>query len=229
MKRSAITLLSGGLDSTTATAMALGDYEVGLAITFDYSQRAVAKEIDAARSFCLKFGIEHKVINLPWLADITKTALVDSGILLPESSPDSLDSKAMERARAVWVPNRNGVFIAIAASIAESRGCNSIVAGFNIEEARTFPDNSQTFIDASNEALKLSTLNTVSIVSPTAAMTKEEIARRFVALDLDPAKFWCCYDGGEKLCGCCESCARTIRAFQTAGGWEMIAARFKDR
>ncbi|MFH1830485.1 MAG: 7-cyano-7-deazaguanine synthase QueC [Pseudomonadota bacterium] len=222
----AISLLSGGLDSIVATGLAMHTYDVTCALTFDYSQRANLREAETAARFCDKFSIEHRIVKLPWLASWTKTALVDKMANLPTVLPEGLESEAENRARQVWVPNRNGAFIAIAASLAEFLGAGTIIAGFNAEEAATFPDNSAEFVNATNAALALSTLNKVRLESPTLHMTKTEIAKGLLSLRLEPDSFWCCYEGGEKLCGVCESCARTIRAFKEMRGWEAIEHRF---
>lgn len=225
-KRKSVALLSGGLDSVTATAMFYREGKISLALTFDYGQRASIREIKTACVFCSEFGIEHKVISLPWFLEITSTALVNKSNPLPNVKAENVDKDADENALAVWVPNRNGVFISTAAAFAEARGIGTVIAGFNAEEAKTFPDNSEEFVDAENESLKISTRGTVKIESPVLRMTKAEIAKKFVSLGLNANNFWCCYDGGDKLCGKCESCARTIRAFKNAGAWDMIKRRF---
>lgn len=226
-KQKSVSLLSGGLDSTVATAMFLRGGNVLLALTFDYGQRAAVDEIGVSRALCLKFGIEHKVIPLPWLKEITNTALVNSSKPLPSVNAETVDNDARENASAVWVPNRNSIFISIAAAFAEAGGADTIIAGFNAEEAETFPDNSKEFVNAENESLKISTFGRVRIESPVLEMTKEEIAKNFVSLELDANNFWCCYDKGSKFCGRCESCARTIRAFRKIGAWEMVKGRFE--
>jgi 7-cyano-7-deazaguanine synthase len=228
-KGKAITLLSGGLDSIVATRLAMSSTEVVAALTFDYGQRAYAREAEIAERACEELGIEFRSIELPWLAEWTDTALVDRDEELPKTSPDKLDEDADERARNVWVPNRNGSFVAVAAAFAESTKTNSIIMGLNAEEAKTFPDNSEDFLKATNDALALSTLAKVRLASPTIAMTKTEIVGEFMKLDIDPTLFWCCYEGGKRLCGRCESCARTIRAFNAAGGWELISERFESK
>ncbi|MFH0799039.1 MAG: 7-cyano-7-deazaguanine synthase QueC [Pseudomonadota bacterium] len=226
-RRKAVSLLSGGLDSNVATLLAMNEFDVSLAITFDYGQRAAPREIETARSLCEKLKIEHKTIDLPWLGDATPTALVNRVKPIPSTRPELLEDGADARAAKVWVPNRNGVFIATAAAFAESLDLNLIIAGFNAEEAKTFSDNSAAFVAAANAALRLSTRSGVSISGPLIKMGKVEIAERFVALNMDPEMFWCCYDGGEKMCGLCESCARTIRAFRDIGAWELISRRFE--
>jgi 7-cyano-7-deazaguanine synthase len=228
-KPTAIALLSGGLDSIVATRLAMEQTDVVAALTFDYGQRAYAREGEIAERACEEWGIEFRSIELPWLAEWTDTALVARGESLPEISPDKLDVGADDRARRVWVPNRNGSFVAVAAAFAESTSTDSIVMGLNAEEAAAFPDNSEAFLKATNEALALSTLKGVRLESPTVGMTKSEIAREFMRLDIDPGLFWCCYEGGESLCGRCESCARAIRAFKAAGGWDLVSHRFESK
>ncbi len=226
MRERAIALHSGGLDSCVAVALAMQSCDVALALTFDYGQRAAAREKEAAAAFCRERSIEHRSIALPWLAELGKSPLTHKDAKLPVVEPKNLESNSHERAEAVWVPNRNGLFIAIAASFAEGMEAKHVIAGFNREEAATFPDNGIEFIDATEGALCFSTLNKVKILCPTKDMDKKAIAREFVGLKLGPHSFWCCYEGGERLCGVCESCARTIRAFRAAGGWDFVSGRF---
>jgi 7-cyano-7-deazaguanine synthase len=225
----AITLLSGGLDSIVATRLAMEKMDVVAALTFDYGQRAYAREGEIAEHACEEWGIEFRSIELPWLAEWTDTALVARGEKLPEISPENVDEGAEERAKRVWVPNRNGSFVAVAAAFAESTSTDSLIMGLNAEEAAAFPDNSEDFLRATNEALKLSTLKGVRLESPTVGMTKAEIAQEFMRLDIDPGLFWCCYEGGKDLCGRCESCARAIRAFKAVGGWDLVSERFESK
>src|SRR6185295_12937838 len=121
----AVVLLSGGLDSTVALKAARDAGGGALALTFDYGQRAARREIEASRAIAGRLGVEHRTIEAPWLAEITRTALVDPSADVPLPSPADLDSpRARETARKVWVPNRNGVFVNVAAAFAESRGAD---------------------------------------------------------------------------------------------------------
>jgi 7-cyano-7-deazaguanine synthase len=202
----AVALLSGGLDSTVAFAIRARD--AVLALTVDYGQRAARREIAAARITARRYRVPHRVIRLPWLSG---GALTDRKIRLP--SPD-LDrpAQAKSSSAAVWVPNRNGVFIAVAAAFAERLGAGRIVVGFNREEAETFADNSTPFLLASNRALRFSTRNRVRVESPTKNWDKRQIVleaeRRKIALDA----VWPCYEGGRRWCRKCESCLRGLRA-----------------
>jgi 7-cyano-7-deazaguanine synthase len=199
--------------------MALQETEVVFCLTFDYGQRSAPKEKESAAVLADHYGVEHRVLKLAFLKDITKTALVACDRDIPEPVPGDLDNdiKSSATAESVWVPNRNGLFINIAAAFAEAYGCNIIVTGFNREEAVTFPDNSAEFVCAVNSALSYSTLNKVKLVSYTQALDKTEIVKQGMELGLPFQYIWSCYRGEEKMCGRCESCRRLGRAVNAAG------------
>ncbi len=216
---SSIVLLSGGLDSTVSLSQALREGEVSLCLTFDYGQRARLKEISAAAEIAGHYRLKHRVIVLPFLKEITATSLVSREADIPEPGDDDFrrPEKMAETAGAVWVPNRNGVFINIAASFAEAMDSGQIVTGFNAEEAQTFPDNSREFLIACNQALSLSTLKKVRVLSYTQMLDKTGIVRLGRRLGAPLQYVWPCYHGGEKICGRCESCRRYLRALKEAG------------
>jgi 7-cyano-7-deazaguanine synthase len=222
-----IVLLSGGLDSTVSFRWAYLETELALALTFDYGQRAARREIESAARMCRAHDVEHRAIKLEWLAEITHTALVRKGEELPELLPSQLDDleAAGRTAKAVWVPNRNGVFINIAASFAESIGCDLVVVGFNAEEMRTFPDNSPQFVEAINRSLGFSTLSGVKVVSPTQDLTKVEIVRMGRRIGAPLEMVWSCYESGGEHCWRCESCLRLRRALTRADSWEWFLER----
>ncbi len=214
-----ISLLSGGLDSVVATTVAAQEAAVELALTADYGQRAAEAEIRAARDVCSHLGVNHRIIELPWLGEITGTALVSTASDLPQLETDELnDAEATgASAEAVWVPNRNGVLINIAAAFAESLGCDAVVCGFNAEEAQTFPDNTPEFAAAATEALAFSTRSKVRVWSPTQELTKAEIVALGRRLEAPLDLVWSCYQAGPEPCGTCESCLRFRRAMGEAG------------
>ncbi|ODA40579.1 7-cyano-7-deazaguanine synthase QueC [Desulfosporosinus sp. BG] len=210
-----IALLSGGLDSTLAVALYLEKAGINLALTFDYGQRANEKEVSAARRIADYYNIPHKVIALPFLQEQTHSALVNRSEDLPLLKSDELDdlSRAQLSAHQVWVPNRNGLFMNIAAVYAENLGEPAeLITGFNQEEAATFPDNSLEFIGAMNRCLSYSTQEKVTVVSPTSTLTKTEIVREGLRLKVPFEDIWSCYESKETICGQCESCQRLKRA-----------------
>ncbi|MBP7211629.1 7-cyano-7-deazaguanine synthase QueC [bacterium] len=213
MNRKAIILMSGGLDSLVSLGLSKNEYNITLGLTFDYGQKAVTKEVEAAAKICDYYKIEHRVIVLDWLRDITKTSLV-SGKDLPTPSESDLNSEEFTKnsAKAVWVPNRNGVFLNIAGCFADSFDFTHIIFGANREEGATFPDNTQDFIDNVNREFEYSTLNKPKVVAPLINLNKNDIVKsateRAVPLNLTRS----CYLSEEKNCGKCESCMRLKHA-----------------
>ena len=217
-----VVMLSGGLDSTVNFQRSLDGGDVAVALTFDYGQRSARREREAAALMCRRSRVRHRVVRLPWLAEITTSALVSPGRALPHPPPRKLDDPAAARrsAERVWVPNRNGVFLAIAAAWAEALGAREVVAGFNAEEAATFPDNSEEFVREFNRGLRLSTRNRVRVRSYTLRRDKAGILRMGMRIGAPLDLVWCCYDGGRRLCGRCESCLRFLRAVEQTGQME---------
>src|SRR5579859_3472860 len=205
-KLKGVAVLSGGLDSTVSLAAATREIDVVLALTFDYGQRAAQRERAASRAIARHYRIPHRVIAIPWLTALTSTALVNRRASLP------LREMSERSAKAVWVPNRNGVMIEIAAAHAESLGAERLITGFNKEEAVTFPDNSPAYVGAINYALSYSTANGVRVVSFTGNLDKKGIVRLGRRLDAPLKHIWPCYQGGKRWCGECESCLRSLRA-----------------
>ncbi len=215
-KPKAISVLSGGLDSTVATGYYSDKYKIH-AITFNYGQRSARMEIDSSKAICKKLGVEHTVIELPWLKKLGKSALT-SDAEIPELKADELDNKQIcdETARKVWVPGRNVVFTAIATSFAEAEEAKIIIVGWDLEEAVTFPDNSKEFLDAFNKVLEIGTLDGVQIKAPVINMNKDEIVKMGSKLNVPMNLSYSCYMGKEEHCGACESCMRRKRAFKEA-------------
>jgi 7-cyano-7-deazaguanine synthase len=197
----AVALLSGGLDSTVSTLLALSRLKIELALTFDYGQKAAENEKMAAKWFCEKYGIKHQIIQLPFMLEMKSGIIEDSGM--------EVDSP--------WVPNRNGLFINIAACYAENLHASRIVCGFNRDEGMDFPDNTSEFVDAVNSSLYFSTLNHVQVISLVQEMDKAEIVTTALTLGLDFSKLWSCYQPGYKPCGTCPSCIRNQQAFEKVG------------
>ena len=216
-KPKAISVLSGGLDSTVATAYYTEKYEIH-AITFNYGQRSAQMEIKSSKAICEELCIEHTVIELPWLKKLGKSALTSNNSV-PELKADQLDNKEIcdETARKVWVPGRNVVFTAIATSFAEAEDAEIIIVGWDLEEAVTFPDNSKEFLDAFNNVLKIGTLDGVEIKAPAINLNKDEIVKLGAEINAPMNLSYSCYMGENGPCGVCESCMRRKRAFEEAG------------
>ena len=204
----AIILLSGGLDSLVALGVSKksSDYNVELALTFDYGQKSVEKEIEASRRICEYYGIKHEVIKLDWLKNITKTALVS------EQEVPKNGFSTTKSAESVWVPNRNALFLNIAACYCDSFGYNRILFGANKEEAGTFPDNTEEFRANVSELFKSSTLVKPQVVAPLINYNKSDIVRIAVEGSMPLDLVMSCYNSIDKHCGKCESCYHLKKA-----------------
>lgn len=217
-----IILLSGGLDSLVSLGISKQEYNISLALTFDYGQKSARQEIEASKTICEYYSIEHKIIKLDWLKNITHTALVSD-----KNVPTGAELKNPEQsAKSVWVPNRNGLFLNIAGSFADGDGYDYILIGANKEEGETFPDNTQDFIDRVNSVFKYSTRQQPMVVAPLINCNKNDIVKlaleRHVPLELTRS----CYQNAEKNCGICESCTRLKRALINNNAFEYIKLLF---
>lgn len=217
-KPKAISVLSGGLDSTVATSFLNDEFEIH-ALTFDYGQRSAQIEIKASKRICKHLGIKHTVIDLPWLGNLGKSSLTVHDDEVPQLKRDKLDDKKTcdETARKVWVPGRNVVFTAIATAFAEAEDAKIIIVGWDLEEAATFPDNSRKFLEAFNKTLKIGTLDEIQIEAPVIDMDKKEIVKIGKKVNAPMEISYSCYMGEKEHCGVCESCMRRKRAFEMSG------------
>jgi 7-cyano-7-deazaguanine synthase len=183
-------------------------------LTFDYGQKAHSVEVEYATKICSVYRVRHKVITLPWYTGFVGALTTDTR--LPQLNSQLIEDMDLTRqtAKQVWVPARNAVFLSIAAAFCENYGYETIVVGFNKEEAVTFPDNSANFVASFNRALAYATSKKVKVSAPLIEYDKAEI----VALGLDigaPLEWsWSCYDAQDTPCHVCESCLRRSRAFE---------------
>lgn len=227
MKNNAILLLSGGLDSVVSLAFLKDTYSDILSLTFNYGQKSFLAEKEASEKIAKFYNIKHEVIDLDWLSKISTSALnTDNDV--PNLAKSDLNSIAVTQnsAKSVWVPNRNGLFVNIAACYAESFGYDSIIIGANKEEAATFKDNSIDFINAINNSLKNSTNSTVKLVAPLVELSKIDIIKKAIELNVPFEFIHSCYISNEKHCGKCESCLRLLRALEENQALDLIKIIF---
>lgn len=233
MNTTAIALLSAGLDSTVSLALALeAGLKVRQALCFDYGQRAAPMEKQAAQALAAHYGLSLEIITLPWLKAITHTALVSEDTqAIPTVTLSQLDQVAtvtLASARQVWVPNRNGLIINIAAAFADVFGDRVILTGFNAEEAVTFPDNTPQFSQAITHSLAFSTQVQPEVCSFVQSLGKIEIFQEALRLAVPLEWIWSCYREGPLHCGRCESCSRLWRAAAAHRQLDRIQAKFQE-
>ena len=212
--KNAIVLLSAGLDSTVNCYLAKKDYKNITALYFDYGQKASKRELAQASQITKELQIPFQSLTLPWLKKLSDSALTCASTNVPKNIDINDINATQKSAQAVWVPNRNAIFIHIAVAFAKEKSTD-IIVGFNKEEAMTFPDNSTEFVQSINNTLHLSTFSQIQVKSYTLQMHKKEIVQLGKNIGVDFDLIWSCYEGGEEPCGVCESCLRSKAAFES--------------
>jgi 7-cyano-7-deazaguanine synthase len=226
--KSCVVLFSGGLDSTTALAWALGRYDNVHALTFDYGQRHRV-EVGLARKAARRLGVPHSVLRVD-LRQIGGSALTDPAIPLPRSSrclPASPPGPP-----PTYVPFRNGIFLALAAAWAETRGLRDLVCGFHVADSPDYPDTTRDFVKAMEKAVQAGTKAAfggprVRILAPLLGLDKPDIIRLGLRLGADYSCSVSCYAGAERPCGTCSSCRFRARAWKAVGREDPLIARLR--
>jgi len=214
MKR-AVILLSGGLDSVTALAIAKQDGYECYTLSFDYGQRHDA-ELVASERLSKQIGAkEHKVISID-LRAIGGSALTDSDIDVPEEQHEGIP--------VTYVPARNTVFLSIALGWAEVLNAESIYIGINAVDYSGYPDCRPEFVEAFEKLANVATKvgvegNKLQIKTPLMTMSKADIIKQGTALGIDYSQTISCYQADEqgRACGLCDSCHFRKEGFQQAG------------
>lgn len=208
MKKGVI-IVSGGMDSITLLYNRAKEIE--LAVTFDYGSNHNKREIEYAAYHCKQLGIEHIIIPLEFMHQYFKSSLLNGAEAIPEGH------YAAENMKSTVVPFRNGIMLAIACGLAESRDLDYVFIANHAGDHAIYPDCRATFIESMNEAMAYGTYNNVNIVAPYTHLTKGQIAAIGGKLGIDYSKTYSCYKGGEKHCGKCGTCVERKEAFADAG------------
>ncbi|MBK8190387.1 MAG: 7-cyano-7-deazaguanine synthase QueC [Vampirovibrionales bacterium] len=212
-----VVLLSGGLDSVVALAIAHAEGDVALALTIDYGQRAREAEKLAAQAIAAHFNVRWEWVALPWFHQLLPPQMARQVYGESAAGPVTPRDPAIpDSTRAVWAPNRNGVLLNIAAAYAEALEADAVVFGANADEAQGFPDNTQAYRDALSAAFAFSTLRHIQVETPVGDMTKAEIIERGLSLGVPFRHIWSCYGGGPQHCGQCASCGLLREAVERA-------------
>jgi 7-cyano-7-deazaguanine synthase len=219
-KKSAVVLLSGGLDSTTALAIALAEGYAVYAMSFRYGQRH-AIELESARRVAAAMGVaRHLVVDID-LRAIGGSALTDE-IDVPKSRSSAEMSVGIP---VTYVPARNTIFLSFALGWAEVLGAADLFIGVNALDFSGYPDCRPEYIEAYERMANLATragvegLTKLKIHTPLIAMTKAEIIRRGLELGVDYSLTHSCYDPTPEglACGKCDSCLLRQKGFMEAG------------
>jgi 7-cyano-7-deazaguanine synthase len=213
----AVVLLSGGLDSTTALAIARSQGYSCHALTVRYGQLH-AVELDAARRVAAALGAaEHQVLALD-LAPLARSALTAADVAVPKDR-SLAEIGAPGDVPSTYVPARNTVLLSLALAWAETLGARDIFLGVNVLDASGYPDCRPEFVRAFEALAQVATRSGgFRIHAPLIAMTKAEIIAAGVALGVDYGMTHSCYDPvGDASCGRCDACALRRKGFADAG------------
>ncbi|MDI6718531.1 MAG: 7-cyano-7-deazaguanine synthase QueC [Methanomicrobiales archaeon] len=207
----AAVLFSGGMDSTTLLYEVIHMGLRPVAITFTYGQKSI-KELEFAKALVRKLEIQHIVIHFPALGEMARgCALTDPEIPIPEGIPED------DLGRSVIVPNRNMIFISVAASYCLAWGVRTLFTAVNREDAALSPDCSPAVIDAMKKALEACDHYPITLRAPYLQQDKLDILRIGQTLGVDYSLTWSCYSGEDRPCGRCASCLARRSAFERAG------------
>jgi len=211
----AIVLVSGGMDSCAALAIAReAGYDL-YALHINYGQRTEARELIAFNALADHYEIpEHHrlVASIAHLAAIGGSSLTDSSIPVTEADLESTEIPTS------YVPFRNAHLLSIAVSWAEVIGAEKIFIGAVYEDSSGYPDCRPEYYDAFNQLMKVGTAaGNIRIDTPILYLTKDQIVTRALALNAPLHLTWSCYQGSEQACGLCDSCALRLRGFARAG------------
>jgi len=222
----AVVLLSGGIDSATAAAMAKRDgYELH-ALSFHYGQRHERELQSAGKVAAFLRAKTQKVIHFD-LKAIGGSALTDE-IAVPKGRSEREISRGIP---VTYVPARNTIFLSFALALAERVGAQDIFFGANQLDYSGYPDCRDEYIRAFEKMANLATKSAVEgksrvrIHTPLLQMTKGEIIKTGLQLGLDYGMTWSCYDPLEdgRACGQCDSCRLRLKGFREAGSIDPIA------
>jgi len=216
-----LVLFSGGIDSTTCLGMAIEKYgkEQVMALSVFYGQKH-KKELEAAEKIAKYYEIELFSLDLERIFAYSDCSLLShSKQEIPKEDYANQIADAGGKPVSTYVPFRNGLFLASAASIALSRGCEVIYYGAHRDDAAgtAYPDCSNAFYQAMNEAIYEGSGKQLHLEAPFINCTKAEIVKKGLERNVPYELTWSCYLGGEKPCGVCGTCRDRAMAFEKNG------------
>lgn len=214
----ALVLVSGGVDSTTCLALALDKYgrENVCALSMYYGQKH-NKELECARKVADYYKVDYTELDLSVIFKDSNCSLLNhSTDEIPHESYAEQMKKTNGEPVSTYVPFRNGLFLASAASIALSKDCSVIYYGAHSDDAagNAYPDCSDEFNKAMNQAIYLGSGNRLKIEAPFVNKSKKDVVAKGLELKVPYELTWSCYEGHDKPCGVCGTCVDRIRAFE---------------
>lgn len=191
----------------------LHDYadHIALAVNFMYGSNHNLRELECARRHCKELDIELLEIPLEFMGQYFHSSLLEGADTIPEGDYED------ENMRSTVVPFRNGIMLAVAAGLAESRGLQAVMLANHAGDHAIYPDCRPEFAAAMSQAIAAGTYEHIELCTPYTMLTKAQIARRGAELGIDYSTTYSCYKGLEHHCGLCGTCRERRQALAEAG------------
>jgi 7-cyano-7-deazaguanine synthase len=176
------------------------------AVSFNYGQRH-SKELLFAKKVCEQYKIEHKIVDISSINQLIGGSALTDDIDVPEGHYEE------DSMKTTVVPNRNMIMLSMAVGYAVSIEAEAVYFGAHSGDHAIYPDCRTEFVDAMNDVCKIANYQAVEVRAPYLAASKIDILRDGLAMNLDYADTWTCYNGQEKACGRCGACQERLEAF----------------
>jgi 7-cyano-7-deazaguanine synthase len=213
MSKTAVCIISGGMDSALSAKMAQNEgYEI-IALHFNYGQRTEHKEVECFRKVADSVNATKRYeIDLPFFEQIGASALTDKSIEVPTGGLE-------EGVPVTYVPFRNGIFLSIAAAVAEKHGAEALFIGVVEEDSSGYPDCRESYIKQMQKAINLGTKDetNLTIKMPLVTLKKSQIVKHSLELGVPLESTWSCYKEEDQACGVCDSCRLRLKGFREIG------------
>lgn len=220
MKDCAIVLVSGGMDSCVAAAIAAGENNQLAFLHVSYGQRTEARERQAFNDIADHYGARKRLdLSIEHLAKVGGSSLTDERIAVTEADLASVEIPTS------YVPFRNANMLSIAVSWAEVIGAAAIYIGAVAEDSSGYPDCRPEFFEAFQRVIDVGTKpeTRIEIRTPIIHLSKAEIVKKGVGLEAPLHLTWSCYRSSDIACGTCDSCALRLRGFERAGAEDPLS------
>ncbi|MCK9417785.1 MAG: 7-cyano-7-deazaguanine synthase QueC [Nitrospirae bacterium] len=216
----AVVLVSGGMDSCVAAAIANEEYRLAF-LHVNYGQRTEARELQAFNEIADHYKAEKRLtVSIEHLKVIGGSSLTDTSIPVPElGSPQSAIHNPQSAIPNTYVPFRNAHLLSIAVSWAEVIGATKIFIGAVEEDSSGYPDCREVFYRAFNKVIEMGTKpeTRIEIITPLIHLKKSAIVQEGMKRRAPLHLSWSCYQNNDRACGRCESCILRLKGFTGAG------------
>jgi len=218
-RKKAVCIMSGGMDSTLAAYMMKQEGYAIIAVHFNYDQRTQKKELECFKAITQALDVTQEyILDLDFFKQLGASALTDTNIEVPT---DGIE----EGVPVTYVPFRNGIFLSMAAAIAEKEGAQCITIGVVEEDSSGYPDCTEAYIAAMQRAINLGTKDEtkIEIKMPLVHLKKSQIVAEALKRNVPLDRTWSCYKNEEEACGVCDSCRLRLNGFEVAGVQDPIS------